>query len=49
MLITLAIRTNSLMPPLLPQVRLALAQKVSRERVGAELEGMLHGEWQWAA
>jgi hypothetical protein len=25
------------------QVRLALAQKVSRERVGAELEGMLHG------
>ena len=29
-------------PPL--QVRTALMQKVSRERVGAELEGMLHGE-----
>lgn len=30
--------------PSLLQVREALAHKVSRERIGAELEGMLHGE-----
>ena len=29
---------------LVTQVRAALASKVSRERVGTELEGMLHGE-----
>ncbi len=31
-------------PDLFLQVREALAHKVSRERIGAELEGMMHGE-----
>ena len=39
-----ACRCLACLPPPL-QVREALAHKVSRERVGAELEGMIHGEW----